>query len=158
MRAVGAGENAAIAKPIDDVGGLERSGLARFTVEYQIDRQEKSGPAQIANQSIAGLQSLQALDEMRADAQGALLQLFFFKNIQNRKTSSAGDWIASKGAEKFHPIVKGIGDLQRGDNRRERKRIADGVAENDDIRNHALRFDSPEMPPQSPDLHLSLLD
>src|SRR5712692_9418227 len=51
---------------------------------------------------------------MRADTQGALLQLSFFKNIQNRKTSSAGDWIAAKGAEKFHPVVKGIGDLRRG--------------------------------------------
>src|SRR5260370_4348127 len=129
--------------------------LARFTVEYQIDPQEQSGPAHIANQSIAGLQSLQALDKMRADTQSALLQLFFFKNIQNRKTSSAGDWITAKGAEKFHPVVKGIGDLRRGDHRRERKRIADGFAENDDIRNHALRFESPEMRSQTPepDLH-----
>src|SRR5258708_35760251 len=124
MRAGGAGENGAIAKRMDGVGGLERSGLARFTVEYQIDPQEQSGPAHIANQSIAGLQSLQALDEMRADTQGALLQLFFFKNIQNRKTSSAGAWIASKGAEEFHPVVKRIGDLRRRDHRRERKCVA----------------------------------
>src|SRR5260370_38439557 len=112
--------------------------LARFTVEYQIDPQEQSGPAHIANQSIVGLQSLQALDEMRADTQGALLQLFFFKNIQNRKTSSAGDWIASKRAEKFHPVVKEAAELRRGNHRPELKRIADGFAENDAIRDHPL--------------------
>src|SRR5260370_41450642 len=87
MRTVGAGENPAIAQAIDHIGGLQRSGLARFTVEDQVDPQEKARSAHIANRCVASLQRLQALDEMRADTQSALLQLFFFKNIQNRKSS-----------------------------------------------------------------------
>ena len=73
MRSVGAGENAAIAKAVDHVGGLQRSRLTRFTVEHKIDPQEQSRAAHIADQSVAGLQSLQAFDKMRANALGVLL-------------------------------------------------------------------------------------
>src|SRR5258708_8067727 len=92
---------------------------------------------------------------MRADTQGALLQLFFFKNIQNRKSSCAGDWIPSKGAEEFHPVVERIGDLRCRNHCRQRKRVADRFTKDDDIRNHSLRFESPEMRSQTtePDLH-----
>src|SRR6266852_3276863 len=72
-RAVGAGENAAIAQAIDHIGGLHRCSLARFTVEHKIDPQEKSRAAHVADQSMARLQRLQTFDEMCADAQGVLL-------------------------------------------------------------------------------------
>src|SRR5256884_4776569 len=41
------------------------------------------------------------------------------------------------------------------DHRRERKCVPDGLAEHDDVRHHALRFESPEVRSQTPeaDLH-----
>src|SRR5260370_40388503 len=81
--------------------------------------------------------------------------MFLFQTTQNRQPRCASDWIASKRAEKFHPIVKGIGDLRCSDNRCQRKAIADRLPENHDVRNNALRFESPEMRSQTPesDLH-----
>src|SRR5712692_9500820 len=73
MWSVRAGENAAIAKAVHHIGSLQRSSLARFTVEHQIDPQEKPRPSHVPYQGIVGLQSLQAPDEMRANAQGALM-------------------------------------------------------------------------------------
>jgi hypothetical protein len=55
---------------------------------------------------VAGLQRLQALDEMRADAQSVLPQVLFFENIENRETCRASDRVAAKRAEKLHPVVK----------------------------------------------------
>src|SRR5882672_4608385 len=101
MRSVDARENAAIAKTIDHVRGWPPSRLARFTLEHKIDSEEQSRAAHVAYQCVAGLQRLQALDEMRADAQGVLLQILFLENIQNRKTRCARDGIAAKRAEKF---------------------------------------------------------
>src|SRR5713101_2288815 len=81
--------------------------------------------------------------------------MFFFENIQNRQPRRASDWISAKRTEEFHPVVKGIGDLRRGDHCRERKRIADRFAENYDVRSNSLRFESPKMRSQTPepDLH-----
>src|SRR6267378_2393605 len=121
MRSVGAGENTAIAKTIHDIRGLQRSSFARFTVEHEIDPEEQSRATHIAYQCVAGLQRLQALNEMRADAQSVLLQILFLENIQNRKTRCARDGIAAKRAEKFHAVVERIGDFRRSDNCRERK-------------------------------------
>src|SRR5260370_9085168 len=87
---------------------------------------------------------------MRADTQGALLQIFFFKNIQNRKSSCAGDWIPSKGAEEFHPVVERIGDLRCRNHCRHRKRVADRFTKDDEIPNHSSRFESQEMLARTP--------
>src|SRR6266850_7965847 len=86
-----------------------------------------------------------------------LLQLFFFKNIQNRETRCASDGIAAERTEKLHPIVEGVGDLTFGDNRRDRKRIADRLAKNHDVGNHILRFESPEVRAQAPKSHLDFI-
>src|SRR3989442_5251318 len=84
-----------------------------------------------------------------------MLYILLYKKTKTGEPRRARDWIASKGVEKFHPVVKGIRDLQSGDNRRERKCIADRFAKNNDVRNHSLRFESPEMRSQTPepDLH-----
>ncbi len=73
MRSVSASEYAAIAKAIYHIGGLRRSCLSRFTVQHEIDPQEKSQATHIADQCVAVLQGLQAPDEMGADAQSILL-------------------------------------------------------------------------------------
>ena len=45
MRAVGAGEDAAVAEAVDDVGSLVGSGFAGVAIEDQIYAKEKSGAA-----------------------------------------------------------------------------------------------------------------
>src|SRR5260370_21581504 len=42
MRSVGTGENAAIAKAIHPLGGLQTGGLPRFPLQHEIDPQEQS--------------------------------------------------------------------------------------------------------------------
>src|SRR5580700_6442219 len=89
---------------------------------------------------------------MRSYSQSMFLQVFFFENIQNREACRAGYGIPSKRAEKFHAVVERFGDLCSCDYRCERESIANRLAKNDDVRNHALRFESPEMraePPKS---------
>src|SRR5260370_18221672 len=104
---------------------------------------------------MALLQSFQSVDEMLPDAQGILLQVFFFKNIQNREPCGARHRVAAKSAEKLHSAVERIGDFWRGDHRRERKAIAAGFAEDDNVRHDTLRLESPQMCSETPesDLH-----
>src|SRR5712664_4176652 len=103
------------------------------------------------------LQIPQTAHELSSNAQRMLLQLFFLKNVQNREPRRASNGIAAKRTEKLHAIVEGIGDLTRGDNRRERKRIADRLAKNHDVGNHSLCFKSPEVSAQAPKSHLDFV-
>src|SRR6267378_7313556 len=64
VRTVRAGEDAAVAQPIDDVGGLERRRLSRLAIEHKINSQEKSGPAHVTDQIVTLLQLPQTADEM----------------------------------------------------------------------------------------------
>ena len=157
MRTVGAGKDAAVAQSIDDVRCLKRRRLSRFAVEHKIDSQEKSGPSDVADQIVMLLQLFQTTHEVSSHAQGMLLQLLFFQNIQNRETRRASDRIAAKRAEKFHAIIEGISDLLRGDHCAKRKRIANGLAKNNDVWNDALRFESPEVITQPPKSHLDFV-
>src|SRR5260370_29169128 len=100
---------------------------------------------------MALLQSFQSVDEMLPDAQGILLQVFFFKNIQNREPCGARHRVAAKSAEKLHSVVERIGDFWRGDHRRERKAIADRFAEDDNVRHDAFHLESPEMRSKTPE-------
>src|SRR6266478_5289466 len=103
------------------------------------------------------LQIPQTAHELSSNAQRMLLQLFFLKNVQNREPRRASNGIAAKRTEKLHAIVEGIGDLTRGDNRRERKRIADRLAKNHDVGNHILRFESPEVRAQASKSQLNFI-
>src|SRR6266850_3894339 len=78
VRTVRAGEDAAVAQPIDDVGGLERRRLSRFTIEHKINSQVKSGPPDVADQIVTLLQFFQTSHEMGSDMQSILLQLLMF--------------------------------------------------------------------------------
>src|SRR5256885_1594207 len=72
----------------------------------------------------------------------------------SEKTSGARHRIAAERAEKLHSIVKRIGDLLCRDDCRERERVADRLPQDDDVRNDALRFESPEMRSQTPESNL----
>src|SRR5437879_8850266 len=101
MWSVRAGKNAAVAKSIDHIRCLQRRCLARFAVQHQIDPQEQSGTAHVADQCMASLQRSQTLGQMLADTQRMLLQILFFENIQHREPRGAGNRIAAERAEKL---------------------------------------------------------
>ena len=84
MGAVGAREDAAIAKAIDDVGRLQRRRVAGVAIENEIDSQKKPRAAYIADQLVALLQGLQAIHQVSAYPQGVRLQLLIFEDIQDR--------------------------------------------------------------------------
>src|SRR5258708_35908021 len=94
---------------------------------------------------------------MRADGKGMWLYVFFFEDIENRETRRTSDRVAAKRAEKFHAVVERTGDFRRGNDGCERKRIADRLAENHDVRNPALRFESPKMRPKTPEPDLDFV-
>src|SRR5882762_1629907 len=103
------------------------------------------------------LQFFQTSHEMSSNMRSTLLQLLCFQNIQNRETCRASNRVAAERAEEFHAIIECICDLLGGDHRGERKRIANGLAKHDDVGNHILRFESPEVLPQAPKSHLDFV-
>src|SRR2546422_8087166 len=92
MRAVRAGQDAAITQTVDHVIGFFQSGRARRAIAYEVHAQEKSRAADISDEWIALLERLQAVDrfavthtvdQMAAHAQRALLKFFILENIEH---------------------------------------------------------------------------
>jgi len=145
VRAVGTGEDAAVSESIDDVGGLRGGGGARFAIGDEVDAEEETGAADVADEGMVGLQSAKRIEPARADFEGVFLKIFFTQDLEDREAGGTGDGIAAECAEKFHAVVEGSGDFSSGDDGGERKSIADGFAEDDDVGNNLLRFETPEM-------------
>ena len=66
MRSVGAGEDAALAEPLDDLGGLLGRGLERRPVAHELHAQEQARAAHVADEGVPLLEPAQARDEMLA--------------------------------------------------------------------------------------------
>src|SRR5215813_6112369 len=100
------------------------------------------------------LKGAQIVEPLRAHGERILLQVFVAKDIEHGQTGGACHGIPAKGAEKFHTIGEGGGNFARGDDRRERKGIADGFAKDGNVWHDSLRFESPEMRAQAAEAHL----
>ena len=83
------------------------------------------------------------------------MKMFVTKDVENGKCRGTADRIAAEGAEKLHATGERGGDFGSGDHSRERERVRDGLAENNDVRDNTLRLESPEMrtKPAEADLH-----
>lgn len=145
VRAVGAGEDAEVAEAIDDVRGLIGGRSAGIAIVDEVETEKKAGATNIAKKWVRGLQRLQSGDPARADFESVLLEVLVAENVEDRETSGAGNRIAAEGREKFHTVGERRGDFWSGDDSGERKGVADGFAEDHDVRNDLLRFESPKM-------------
>ena len=145
MRAVGAGEDAEIPEAVDDVRGLVGGGRASIAIVAEIETEKKAGATNIAQKRVAGLQRLQRGNPTRADFESVLLEMLVAQDVEDRETSGAGDRIATEGGEKLHAVGEGRGNLRSGDDGGERESVADGLAEDHDVGNDVLRFESPKM-------------
>lgn len=145
MRAVSAGEDAEISEAVDDVRGLVGGGRATIAIVDEIETEKKPGPTNIAEKRIGGLQRPQSGDPARTHFESILLQVLVAEDVEYRETGGAGDGIAAEGGEKLHAVGEGCGDFRSGDDSSKRKSVADGFAEDHDVRNDLLRFESPKV-------------
>ena len=157
MRAIGAGKDAALAKAVDDVGGLGGGGNMHRALIDEIEAQEKTGAADVAEQGVDGLQILELRDPARADLERILLKTFVSENVQNSEARSAGDRITAKSTEEFHAVAERGGDFGSRDDGGNREGIANGLAENDDIRYYALSFEAPEVRAETAEADLNFV-
>ncbi len=145
VRAVGAGEDTEFAEAIDHVRGLIGGGSARIAMVDEIEAEKKAGSTNVAKKRVGGLQRLQSGDPPRADFESVLLQALVAENVKDRKAGGASDGIAAKSREKLHAVSEGRGDFRSGDDGGKRKGVADRFAEDHNVGNHVLRFESPKM-------------
>jgi hypothetical protein len=143
--AVGAGEDAEIAETVDDVRGLLGGGSTRVAMVDEVEAEKETGAANITEKRKRGLQRFEGRAPARADVQSVLLETLVAKNIEDSKSGRTSDGIAAKGRKKLHAVGERAGDFGSGDDGGERKCVADGLTEYDDIWNDLLRFKSPKM-------------
>ena len=136
--------------------GFRLIGRSRLAITHQLGADKQATPAYIANAIVALLQFAQSSHQEVADATCILLQLFVRNHIQHGQRDGAGYRIAAKGIEVLHAADKAGGNLRRGHHGAHRMTVADRLADGDDIRHDALRFERPEMfaDPAKTDLHL----
>jgi len=145
MGAIGAGKDATVVEAIDDVGGLLLGCCAGGAVGNEIDAEEKTGAAHVADERVVFLQFTEHGEPASADSQGVVLKIFVTQHVEDGESRGTGNRIATKSAEEFHAVIEGSSDFRRGDDRGKWEGIADGFPEDDDIGNDALRFETPEM-------------
>ena len=123
-------------------------------MQDQVDAQEKPCAAHFADECVRILQPRQLGFEVIPHLERVQLQLFVTQHLEHRDARGARHRITAERAEKFHAIGERYGDLLRGNHRGQRKRIANRFTEHHNVRDHALRLESPEMRPQAPKAHL----
>src|SRR6185369_17208046 len=79
------------------------------------------------------------------NAQRVRLKLSFLHNLQHRQSNRARDIVTAKGAEKLHAVIKRSGDCARGNHCANRVSIANRLAEDYDVRHHAVLLERVEM-------------
>ena len=84
-------------------------------------------------------------DPSRAHFECILLKMFIAQNVEHGKSGSTSDRVTAERAEKLYGFAEGSSDLRGGDYGRQRKSVADGFAEDNDVGNNALRLETPEM-------------
>src|SRR5262249_33178002 len=106
---------------------------------------------------MARLQFFEARRQAVTDSKSILLQMLLLQHIKDCQARGTGDRIPYKGAEEFHAIVETLRNLRSGNHSRKRKRVPDWLAQNDDIRDNILRFESPEVRAQPAKTHLDFI-
>jgi hypothetical protein len=81
MRAVSAGEDATIAEAIHYVGSLRGSGGASGAIEDEVYAEEESCAANVADDSMLGLQGFQAGDEIVSYVVCVFLEMLGFEDV-----------------------------------------------------------------------------
>src|SRR5271169_2303929 len=81
--------------------------------------------------------------------------MLFFEYVQNSEARRARNRVSPEGAEELHSVVEACRDFWASDNRGEGESISDWLAEDHNVRNNVLRFESPEVRAQAAetDLH-----
>ncbi len=155
-RAVRRDQDAALLQPVDqDARGIGGR-LQAVAVLHQLDAEEQPEPAHVADELVPLTEVLQTLEKVAAEVERVRLQALFLDHVEHRQADGAGDRVAAEGAEELHAVGERVGDLRRGDDGRHRVAVADRLAEDDDVRHHALGLEGPELAADAAeaDLHL----
>src|SRR5580700_2786528 len=83
--------------------------------------------------------------------------MLLFEYGQNGEARGACDRISAKGAEELHPVVETSSDFASGDHGRQRERVSDGFAQHHNVRDDALRLESPEVRAETAETNLHFI-
>ena len=78
VRAIGPGKDAALAQAIHNVGRFFGRGFTSCAIAYEIETEEKSGTAHIAEEHVFVLEAPEFRYQVPSNAQGVVLQAFVF--------------------------------------------------------------------------------
>ena len=65
------------------------------------------------------------------------------ERLQHCAADAHSDWAAAKGVEVFHPVGKGLGDLDACDDCGEGEAVAHRLTHRHDVWHHFLQFEAP---------------
>ena len=99
----------------------------------------------------------QTIPQSRPNRKRVFLQALVTDNVEHGEANGARDRIAAERGEELHPVRERIGDFARGDNRRHRVAVADGLAHHHDVGHDGLPLEPPEMAPHATKANLHLV-
>ncbi len=89
---------------VDDVGGFVSGGLERHAVADQLDAEEETRAAHVADQGTAILQIAQRAEQVLAHAAGVRLESVLLEHVEHGQAGRARHRVAAERAEELHPL------------------------------------------------------
>ena len=145
MRTVSPDENPLVAQTVDHVGRLARRRFERVAIAHELDADEQSRAAHIADERTPIDERSQLREEVGADLLRMRLHPFVFEHVEHGQSDGARDGVAAERAEVLHPVVERRGYLRRRHHGADRMPIADRLAQHHDVRHHLLLLEAVEM-------------
>ena len=143
QRPIRAQQHAAVTHCIDQLMGLLGCRLLRRAIVDQFNAKEKPLAADVANEFVLLLKRLESTEEHVAHQFGVGLKVFMSDDVKHGQSAGTGHGISTKGGEELHAIVECVGDRSGRDDRSHGVPIADGLAEDHDVRDDIVKLEAP---------------
>src|ERR1044071_5122167 len=118
--------------------------LLRRAILNKLDPEHQPFATNIADQFVFGFQFFQTGQNIVPEPKGIFLELVALDNFENGFSHSADNRVAAKSVE-VNSFGEDAGNLRRGYHCSERASVSDTFGHGYDVRDHALRFKSPEV-------------
>src|SRR5215469_2466512 len=153
----GADENAAAAHAVHDAPRLGAAANAAGAVRAELDPDEQSGAADLADRSVPLRELLQPAPQILTAPPCILQQILTADHLQHGERRGAGHAVATVGVE----IASASGELGKHAGAtydgRDRVTVAHGFAHGDQVRNDAVTLEAPHGLPEAAEAGLHLI-
>src|SRR6185436_18242983 len=110
VRSVGASQNTKLTHPVHDRRGIRRRRRARAAVLNELNADEQTRAADVANELVARLKSAKFSKQLAPDSQRVHLKFLVDRCTQRREPRRAGRGTSAERAEELHPVVEAVGN------------------------------------------------